>query len=348
VKRRWKVALGLLVVLAALLAVNTVTIGSQIKAADVTAEGGRVLRLSAGDIQVTDSGPPEAEPGQPIVLIHPYAGSLHWFDLVEPLLAERHRVIRIDLLGFGGSEKPESGYSIEEQAALVAEALNELDVQGALVAGNSMGGMVTASLAEQASQLVDRAVLIGMAPNTEDFGRETSVVRDLSYLPVIGEAMWRVTPDFVVRDGYEDTVTNGFELGDGFDDAEQPVDDFRAMTYTSYNEASEAAGDYVADLPLDERFKQTPVPLLVVFGAEDEIFDAEKALEGFSDVPGVEAEIIEEAGHAPQVEKPLAVSRLIERFAAESTPPPPEPKPRPKPPKDRKKQDDDSKKRNRG
>jgi pimeloyl-ACP methyl ester carboxylesterase len=156
-KRRWKVLIGLLAVLAVLLAVNTVTTQSQTKEAETTVEDGQILELSSGAVQVTDSG--EAD-GQPIVLLHGYANSLHWFDAIEPLLAEDHRVIRIDLLGFGGSEKPESGYSIPEQASTVAEALNQLDVQGALVVGNSMGGPVTASLAEQASQLVDRAVLI--------------------------------------------------------------------------------------------------------------------------------------------------------------------------------------------
>ena len=100
--------------------VNTVTTQSQTKEAETTVEGGQILELSTGDVQVTDSG--EAD-GQPIVLLHGYANSLHWFDAIEPLLAENHRVIRIDLLGFGGSEKPESGYSIPEQASLVAEAL---------------------------------------------------------------------------------------------------------------------------------------------------------------------------------------------------------------------------------
>ena len=119
-KRRWKVLLGLLAVLAVLLAINTVTTQSQTKEAETTVEGAQIMELSTGDVQVTDSG--EAD-GQPIVLLHGYANSLHWFDAIEPLLAENHRVIRIDLLGFGGSEKPESGYSIPEQASLVAEAL---------------------------------------------------------------------------------------------------------------------------------------------------------------------------------------------------------------------------------
>ena len=155
-KRRWKIVIGVVVTLAILLVINAVISGSQTKEAEVTSEGGQILELSRGAVQVTDSGEPTGvNPGQPIVLLHCYTCSLHWFDKIEPLLAERHRVIRVDLLGFGGSEKPESGYEIPAQAQVVAEAMNPLGVQGALVAGNSMGGSVAASLAEQASQLVE-------------------------------------------------------------------------------------------------------------------------------------------------------------------------------------------------
>ncbi len=58
------------------------------------------------------------------------------------------------------------------------------------------------------------------------------------------------------------------------------------MTYTSYDEASAEIDDYTEELPLDERFKQTPVPLIVIFGAEDQIFDAELSIEGYSGRPG--------------------------------------------------------------
>jgi len=332
-KRRWKILLGLFFLLAVLVAVNAVTTNSQTKEAEKTVDDAQILELSSGDVQVTDSG--EAD-GQTIVLLHGYANSLHWFDKLEPLLAEQHRVIRIDLLGFGGSEKPESGYSIDEQAATVAEALAELDVEGALVAGNSMGGVVTASLAEQASQLVDRAVLIDIAPDNEGFGRDTGFLRQASYVPVIGEAMWRITPDFVIEDGFEDAFSEGFDVESGFDDEDRVVDDFRSMTYTSYDTVSKEIGDYLDELTLDERFKQTPVPLMVMFGAEDQIFDAEKSLEGFEDVSGVRTELIEEAGHAPQVEKPEEVAELLESFAL---PPPTAPelrKPKPSKPVNRK------------
>jgi len=323
-KRRWKILFGFLFLLATLLAVNAVTTSSQTKEAEPTLDEARILKLSSGDVQVTDSG--EAE-GQTIVLLHGYANSLHWFDKLEPLLAEQHRVIRIDLLGFGGSEKPESGYSISEQASTVAEALSELEVQGALVAGNSMGGSVTTSLAEQASQLVDRAVLIDTAPSRDDFGDGLPFLAKLGYTPVLGQAMWRLTPDFAIRDGFAEAFAPGFDQETGFDDPDQVVEDFRAMTYTSYDQASAEANDFTEEFPLDERFRQTPVPLMVIFGAEDQIFDAEKSLEGFEDVPGVQTELIEGAGHAPQVEKPEEVAELLEDFAVE---PVTNPSPRPK------------------
>lgn len=319
--RRWKIALGLLAALAALLAANAFSTSNQTKEAAPTVDGGRILSLSRGDVQVTDSGPPpNGGREQPIVLIHCYTCSLRWFDRLEPLLARNHRVIRIDLLGHGGSEKPESGYEIDNQAAIVAEALNELDVQGALVAGNSMGAMVTASLAEQASELVDRAVVIDMAPNTRDFGDGLPLTAKLGYVPVLGQAFWRVTPDFLMRRELEVAFAPDFDVDSGFDEPDTPLDDLRAMTYTAYDDAYSKSDDYVEEAPLDQRFTAAAVPLLVIFGAEDQIFDAERSVEGYAGVPGVRTEIIEGAGHAPQVEDPKAVARILESFAVELPP----------------------------
>ena len=314
-KRRWKIALAVIVALAALLAVNAYSTSNQTKEAEVTVADGRILNLSRGDVQVTDSGEPAAGNGQPIVLIHCYTCSLRWFDLIEPILAEDHRVIRIDLLGHGGSEKPESGYDIPTQAAIVAEALNELGVQGALVAGNSMGAMVTASLAEQASQLVDRAVVIDMPPNTKDFGDGLPFTAKLGYVPVLGQAFWRVTPSFILRRELEVAFAPDFDVDSGFDQPDTPLDDLRAMTYTAYDDARALSDDYVEDMPLDQRFTAAAVPLMVIFGAEDQIFDAQAAIDGFAGVPGVRTEIVEGAGHAPQVEKPDEVAALLEEFA---------------------------------
>src|SRR5215213_9453623 len=129
-----KIALGLAVALAALLALNALLVDGETKPAEVTMPGGRILELDGGDMQVSEGGPRD---GPPIVLIHCFTCSIEWWDRMRPALEKKHRVVAVDLLGFGGSEKPESGYSMEEEADAVAEALTQLGVRRATVVGHS-------------------------------------------------------------------------------------------------------------------------------------------------------------------------------------------------------------------
>jgi pimeloyl-ACP methyl ester carboxylesterase len=315
--RGWKILIAAVAVLAVLLAANTIAIDNETKPAEVTVDGGQILKLSGGDIQVWEDGPAQGGSGDPpIVLIHCYSCSLHWWGRMVPLVSERHRVIRVDLLGHGGSEKPQSGYSMEDQAALVGEALNQLDVEGAVVVGHSLGATVATALAEQSSELVDRVVDIDQAPDNS-FGSLPFIAR-LAYVPVLGELLGRVTPDFAVKDGYKDAFAPDFDIESGFDNPDQVVDDFRAMTYTSFDESSSAEDDYTEEIPLDERLTTAAVPLLVIFGDEDQIYDPEESAEAYEDVPGVRTALVAGAGHSPNVEKPEETARLILEFADEA------------------------------
>ncbi len=315
--RGWKILIAVVAALAVLLAANTIAIDNETKPAEVTVDGGQILKLSGGDIQVWEDGPTQGGSGDPpIVLIHCYSCSLHWWDRMVPLLSERHRMIRVDLLGHGGSEKPQSGYSMEDQAALVGEALNQLDVEGAVVVGHSLGATVATALAEQSSELVDRVVDIDQAPDNS-FGSLPFIAR-LAYVPVLGELLDRITPDFAVKDGYKDAFAPDFDIESGFDNPDQVVDDFRAMTYTSFDESSSAEDDYTEEIPLDERLTTAAVPLLVIFGDEDQIYDPEESEEAYEDVPGVRTALVEGAGHSPNVEQPEETARLILEFADEA------------------------------
>jgi pimeloyl-ACP methyl ester carboxylesterase len=295
----------------------------------VTIDGARILQLPGGAAQVFVEGPGPPRPvdrrgpgsrpivAPPIVLIHCYSCSLHWWDGLAPLLAKRHRVIRIDLLGHGGSEKPSSGYEIPSQAALVAAALDRLNVQGAVVVGHSMGFAVATALAGQATQLVDRVVNINEGPSTDDDCSLPFIAR-LGYAPVIGETIWRVAPDFAIRDGYGDAFAPGYDLADGFPNPDQVFDDYNAMTFTSFNEAHDATDEFTTELSLAERMKRIPVPLLSIFGTEDQICDPESSQAAYETVPGARVAEIEGAGHSPNVEKPAETAALISEFAAEA------------------------------
>jgi pimeloyl-ACP methyl ester carboxylesterase len=316
VRRRWKILIAIVAALTVLLAVNTIIVDQQTKPPGVTVRGGQIADLPGGAIQVVSTGPKRKRgAGVPIVLLHCFAGSLHWWDRMTPLLNRNHRVIRIDLLGFGGSEKPKSGYSITDQARLVALALGRLNVQGAAVVGHSMGFDVATALASQSSELVDRLVDIDEAPDPSFGGLPFGA--KLTFAPVLGQAIWRVVPSFAVKDGYKRAFAPGYDISSGFDDPDQVIHDYRAMTFTSYDRADADTSDYEEQQSLDERVRNAAVPLLVIFGAEDQVWDDPgAAAQAYRSVPGAQIATIPGAGHSPNVEKPAQTSRLILKFAA--------------------------------
>src|SRR3954466_15390449 len=136
-RRRWVIGIGVVLALLALLVVNALVVDGQTGSAQVTVPGGRILDLPGGELQVRENGP---RSGSPIVLIHCFSCAMDWWDGMLPQLEEDHRVIAVDLLGHGGSEKPGSGYTPEHQAETVSRALRALHVHDAEVVGHSLGG----------------------------------------------------------------------------------------------------------------------------------------------------------------------------------------------------------------
>jgi pimeloyl-ACP methyl ester carboxylesterase len=306
-RRGWKILIGVVVVLIVLLGLNALSVDHETKAAGVTEAGGKILDLSGGDLEVVERGPTTAPP---IVLIHCFTCAINYWDGMIPRLARQHRVIAVDLLGHGGSEKPSSGYSVPSQAEVVAEALGKLGVRDAEVVGHSLGGPVAIALAEQSPQLVNRLVTIDSIPDTS-YG-DVGFVGELPFKPVIGEALWRIKPDFSIRDGLKVAFAPGFPVPDAF------VGDVKRMTYSAYTGSHDAFEDYTGKKALPERAAAIGKPLLAIMGAEEQIAnDPREALAAYRDAdPGVQTKLIAGAGHSPNVEKPAQTAALVLAFSA--------------------------------
>lgn len=302
--RGLKIVLVVVVALAVLLGLNAVVTGRETKSAEVTVPGGRILELPHGDLQIVDRGPRGAAP---IVLIHCFTCAIDWWDRMMPRLQRRHRVVAVDLLGHGGSEKPADGYSVENQADLVAEALGRLRVEDATVVGHSLGGAVSVALAERSPQLVNRVVIIDTTAGGEG---DLGLLAKLTFTPVLGEALWRVKPDSATRKGLEVAFAPGFDVPDAF------VEDLERMTFTSYDSAD--SSDYSEVTSLGTRMKATGKPLLVVMGAEEQIIDDPQAtLARYArEAPGTITRLIPEVGHSPNVEKPARTAAIVLGFAS--------------------------------
>jgi pimeloyl-ACP methyl ester carboxylesterase len=249
-----------------------------------------------------------------VVLLHGFAGSLHWFDRVAPLLTGDHRVIRIDLLGHGGSAKPSTGYAVEQQAGAVAEALRQLGIRDVPFVGHSFGAAVSVAVAEHDRGLVRRLAILDEGPDN-GFGDAPLMTR-LGFMPVIGELLYRLSFDAAIRDGYRDAFAKGFDLAAGFGEQDQVVRDFRAMTFRSYKDSWDAEERFLAATRLDERVRRLGLPALVVFGDQDAFFRAAESAEAFRRVPGARVEILSGVGHSPNVECPADIARLVREQVA--------------------------------
>jgi len=304
--RRLKIGIGVVAALLVVLVVNMLLVDGKTEGAEVTEPGGRIFKLDDGDLQVAEHGP---RSGSPIVLIHCFSCAMNWWDGMVPLLERDHRVITVDLLGHGGSDKPGSGYTPPNQATVVAEALERLGVSDATVVGHSLGGSVGVALTEQSPDLVDRLTIVDMPPDGS-YG-DLGFIAGLAFQPLIGEALWQIKPDFSVRKGLGVAFAPGYDVPDAF------VEDVKRMTYSSYDDSPGGNEDFYDEESLDQRMAATGKPLMVLMGAEEQIVnDPQRALDQYKRaVPGAETHLIAGAGHSPNVERPALVAKLVGEFA---------------------------------
>lgn len=302
--RRWLVVLLVLALVLTPLTVNAFLVDSATRAA-APRDGGTIVETSVVPANVKVEG---AGSGTPIVLIHGFGAALDWWDEIAPTLAAERKVIRLDLIGHGGTEAPVSGYSIERQAALVKDVLDRFGVVRVITIGHSMGGEVVTQLAETHPGLVERMVLIDTPPKTETAVKKPS---NLS-IPLWDEFMWRFVGPEEFRKALAQRFAPGFKVPDKF------VADLEQLTYRAFTSGHEGSVDYERSKPVFERLAaigQT-APLLVITGAQDPLVTPEKA-KLYQHVLGAKVATIEGAGHSPMVEKPEQTLDLIKAFLAQ-------------------------------
>jgi pimeloyl-ACP methyl ester carboxylesterase len=250
--------------------------------------------------------------GPAIVFLHGFGGAINWWDDIAPDLATDHRIIRIDLIGHGGTAAPSSGYDIERQGALVSAILDKLDVVRTTVIDHSMGGEVATALAERRPERIERLIFID-SPATP--GNTFSILAEAYFDPVIGELLSHFHSDRAVRRGLAQGFAPGFPVPEKF------VADIRQLTYTAFREAHDGSIAYRRSKPPYERLAalKPVLPLLAITGALDAIVPEHLKL--YERVPGSEIAIIDGAGHSPMVEKPAKTLELIRQFLRASSRP---------------------------
>ena len=120
-------------------------------------EDASYVSVEGAHVRYVDASPRKSAP---VVMIHGFASSLNAWDAVIPQVAQNHRVIALDLKGFGWSDRPRGDYSPQAQADLVAALLDErgVDEPVALVA-HSWGASVALAFAIRHPERVRRLAI---------------------------------------------------------------------------------------------------------------------------------------------------------------------------------------------
>lgn len=247
----------------------------------------------------------------PLILIHGTSASLHTWDGWTAALTARERVIRMDLRGFGlTGPAPDGDYRIERYVDDLLALMDELGIERAVLAGNSLGGQVAWSTAVRAPERVAALVLVDAAgypfvPSSIPIGFQ--LARSEWTAPIVRHLLPRALVAASIRNTYgqpervdEALVERYFELTLRAGNREALIQRFRQNVH--------GAGA--------EDIARIRVPTLILWGGRDRLIPPENAAHFQRDIPGSTLLEFPELGHVPQEEDAAQTVQAVDAFLA--------------------------------
>ncbi len=258
--------------------------------------------------------------GVPLVLIHGFGASIgHWRKNIPVLAAAGYQVYALDLLGFGGSEKPALDYSLDLWEVLLRDFWQHHIGVPAVFVGNSIGGLLVLMTLANSPDMAQGGVLLNCAGSLnhrpEDLPRPLSVVMGVFSKVVSNSVMGplifeQVRQKFRIRSALKQVYGNR--------DAITPE-----LVEILYRPSCDLGAQKVFASILtappgprpSELLPQIQHPLLVLWGETDPWTPIQGATlyQEMADDPGkiVAFQSIPDTGHCPHDERPELVNGLI-------------------------------------
>jgi pimeloyl-ACP methyl ester carboxylesterase len=269
----------------------------------------RWVQAKGGPVNVLDIGE-----GPAVVFLHGLAGCWqNWLENIAPLAAD-HRVIAIDLPGFGESPLPAGAISVSGYARLVVEVLDTLAVPRATIVGNSMGGFVACEMAIRFPLRVQRLVLVaaaGLSLRHMRHERKRGLRARGENLLFFGLGRLASHTDVVVRSprlrrnllllvaAHPERLSGPLILEQAHGAGKPGFDD-----------ALEAMTAY----PIRDRLGEIRCPALIIWGEEDRLVPVRDASEFQWLIPEARAILYADTGHMVMLERPARFNGDVRSF----------------------------------
>ena len=276
----------------------------------------RTVRARGLDFHVAEAGA-----GEDVVLcLHGWPQ--HWYEWrhLMPALADRHRVLALDLRGFGASDAPRRGYEKENMASDVLAVLDALGLERVKLVGHDWGGWIGFLLCLREPRRFERFLALNIVPPWIDVRAVLGRAWRFSYqgvilAPGLGYSLHR-RGDLVRR-----VLVGGSEVKDVWDEAtlgafaDNLAEPARAraavQVYRVFN--------WREAMPIARRRyagQRLRVPTLLVFGVDDFVLRPEMLAGCEAQADEMRVELVENCGHFIADEMPeLVAARAREFFA---------------------------------
>ncbi len=250
--------------------------------------------------------------GPAVVLLHGFASSLEtWSDVMSDLERD-HRVVALDLKGFGWTDRPEGDYSPIAEARLVLALMDRLGIDSAAIVAHSWGASVALRLALAAPPRVRRLALYDawvyedQLPTTFVWARAGGIGELLFGL------FYRERPDEKIALAFYDPANVSQDLVDATE---------RALDRPGTTAAALAAVRGQRFAEVEKHYREIDKPVLLLWGREDRVTQLRYGEELSKELPNARLEVFPRCGHFPMIEAKNPSTRALRKFLAEEPAP---------------------------
>jgi pimeloyl-ACP methyl ester carboxylesterase len=270
----------------------------------------RTVRIGEADVNYVELG----EGPLTVLFVHGLSGCWqNWLENI-PHYARTHRVVALDLPGFGGSPMPPWDISISAYGRLLHDFSKALGIGDCVVVGNSMGGFVAAEAAIAAPDRFERLVLVSAAGISSARMRTEPAEMAGRFAVATSPLLLRLQQRGLLRPRLRNWAFRMI-----FHD---PLALRRELLWEFFSNGAGTPGFLQAiqglvGYDILDRLTEVEVPALIVWGRNDRIVPANDAVGYGQRLSNSRTVIFDRTGHVPMAERPVRFNRLLDAFLAE-------------------------------
>jgi pimeloyl-ACP methyl ester carboxylesterase len=264
--------------------------------------------------------------GTPLLMVHGLGGNAMNWMAVGPGLAKNHRVLALDLAGFGRTPLFHRSAALGPNATLVHDFIEQVVGEPTILMGNSMGGHIAILEAADHPRWVEALILVDPAiPGVHVRRPDPTTLGVLAALTLPGLADFVIDrrartlgPERLVKETIALVTADPSRVDASVVDAHVQLMRERGnlgrQSSRAFLQAVRSLGLRMADPRFWARMKKVVAPTLVVHGELDRLIPVAAARELVRRMPDWSLEIIQGVGHVPMMETPDVFLKVVNQW----------------------------------